>query len=268
MDIRILRTPDTIYVDAKNEPAQLTCKKNGYRQFIKSGIKGTEPEYKYPQTIVVTMLSEDPDMNIPEQDTETPIATLSLSLNGTVTAKNKVTTHNTIEEETPAEQLNKPVALLDASAKPIEEQVAPLDEAAKLLKKPVNSLDKIATSPPSINMDDNIKKELSESEDETTNSILSKDPAHYTLQFFSMKNESNANRGMTILQKHNLGNQAMQFSYASGTGQLHKVIYGDYETVAAAKEMLQSLPEELQNLKPWIRNISTIQNNIRMSSSE
>ena len=104
--------------------------------------------------------------------------------------------------------------------------------------------------------------------DEENNNILNRDSTHYTLQFFSMKNEPNAIRGVKILRTHNLGDQAIRYSYTSASGQWHKVIYGDYANIQDAKDMLQSIPEDSQILKPWIRNISTIQNDIRMSSSE
>ncbi|MCK5454758.1 MAG: SPOR domain-containing protein, partial [Calditrichia bacterium] len=133
-------------------------------------------------------------------------------------------------------------------------------------EEPAKAPEEITTMTPSNDMGENIVEKLSESKDKTNNDILSKDRTHFTLQFFSMKNKANATRGAEILRKHDLPDQVIQFSYTNKSGQWHKIIYGDYASIQDAKDVLKTIPEDSQIPKPWIRKISTIQDNIRMSN--
>ncbi len=271
VDTLVVRTPGTIHVDTNNGPAQLSCKKDGYKEFVRTGIKGTGTEYKYPEKITVSMSQEYPDINISEQDTKKPVAKYSLSLKRTQTFEPS----KMIEKQEPQEASAK--TLEEPEKDPVEIASSPAlsnmdtiitDQAPELDKKEMSAepLDETPASPSVNKVADKIPGELAESKDNLNTSILAMDPAHYTLQFFSMRDESNAIRGMKILRANKLGEHAIHFSYMSKSGQWHKIIYGDYASVQDARDALQTIPEDSQIPKPWIRKISTIQNNIRMSN--
>lgn len=104
---------------------------------------------------------------------------------------------------------------------------------------------------------------ITDSQENINDHILKMNPSHYTLSLFSMKSKKSA---VEAIQKNGLKEQAMLFSYHKMGHQWHVVTYGDYATVEIAKKAVATLPGNLQTLKPWIRNFSSIHNDIGISS--
>ena len=90
--------------------------------------------------------------------------------------------------------------------------------------------------------------------------ILAANHRHYTLQLLATHNANDAHR---YIAKHKLGNNAYYFHRKLNGKDLYSVIYGDYATRTAAAQAIKTLPKSVQILKPWIRSLSSIQQQIR-----
>jgi len=89
--------------------------------------------------------------------------------------------------------------------------------------------------------------------------LQSQDPRRYTLQLASSTNRGSLQR---LFADHGLVGQAQLFRDASSRdprNPRYTLVYGSYRTARAARTVIISLPPELQQWKPWVRNFRDVQ---------
>ena len=86
--------------------------------------------------------------------------------------------------------------------------------------------------------------------------VLARDPAHYTLQLFSRRDEEGARE---FLERHRIGDDGGYFRTRNDGTLWYAVVYGDFESQAAAEAAAKRLPSAFRIKKPWLRNFGVIQ---------
>ena len=91
--------------------------------------------------------------------------------------------------------------------------------------------------------------------------ILNQNPDHYTIQVISSRNEQRIKQYMV---KYGLTRQSAHFGLQRADQSVIYIgVYGVYSSVAEAKQILQSLPDEVKDVQPWIRSFKSIQVELR-----
>jgi len=91
--------------------------------------------------------------------------------------------------------------------------------------------------------------------------LLQQNPKHYTLQIMAMSTESDFHHEVAQL---NLDKNQTAHYLSLKQGKIwHALTYGTFASLAEAKQAIKQLPAELQQNRPWIRRLKTIQNVIK-----
>lgn len=83
------------------------------------------------------------------------------------------------------------------------------------------------------------------------------DPQKYTIQLASSRYEKSIAK---YYEDNNLSGKGGYYRYSRDGVDRYALIYGVYETVAAANTAIANLPEELRKKTPWVRKIQSLQN--------
>ena len=86
--------------------------------------------------------------------------------------------------------------------------------------------------------------------------FASLDADRYTLQILSVTKEFSSR---AFIKKHGLENDAAYFAVRNNDQTWYAVTYGLYDSAKEAEVAGQSLPESINELKPWVRNTGRIQ---------
>jgi len=86
---------------------------------------------------------------------------------------------------------------------------------------------------------------------------LSQPATSYTLQLASLLSETDA---LKFIQSHNIESNSAYIRVIINDVVRFNVIYGNYSSFENAKNAIKSLPTELQQQKPWVRNMGLLQN--------
>ena len=86
--------------------------------------------------------------------------------------------------------------------------------------------------------------------------VLARDPAHFTLQLFSRRDEEGARE---FLASHDIGDRGGYFRVVNDGQRWFSMVYGDFDSHAAAEKAGAQLPRRFKVSKPWIRNFGAIQ---------
>ena len=86
--------------------------------------------------------------------------------------------------------------------------------------------------------------------------LLSREPGHYTLQILATEDQAAI---QNLLASTPLQSATRQYSFKSNDKTWFNLVMGDYADLNSARRELQSLPDSLQQLKPWIRRFDSIQ---------
>lgn len=90
--------------------------------------------------------------------------------------------------------------------------------------------------------------------------IHNQNPDDYTIQVISGRNEQ---RIISFMKKYGLTGQAAHFGVqGAGDSVIYIGVYGVYSSVADAKQILQSLPDKVKKVQPWIRSFKSIQESL------
>lgn len=85
--------------------------------------------------------------------------------------------------------------------------------------------------------------------------VTSQDPKHYTLQLASSTNQQ-------LIDKYYLENEltgkAGYYRSKREGEEWYALVYGAYPSVQAAKDAIETLPQDLKKWSPWVRNIKSI----------
>jgi len=91
--------------------------------------------------------------------------------------------------------------------------------------------------------------------------LLQQNPKHYTLQIMAMSTESDFHHEVTQLKPDK--NQTAHYLSLKKGKTWHALTYGTFASLAEAKQAIKQLPTELQQNRPWVRRLKTIQNVIK-----
>jgi len=87
--------------------------------------------------------------------------------------------------------------------------------------------------------------------------LQNQNPDHYTIQVIS---SGNLKRVRQYMEKYGLTRQSAYFSIQrANQAVIYIGVYGVYSSVAEARQILQSLPEPVKDVQPWIRDFKSIQ---------
>jgi len=87
---------------------------------------------------------------------------------------------------------------------------------------------------------------------------LSKQEAKkYTIQLASSRNEKSIKKAYDT---NNIKGKGGYYHYVRDGVDRYALIYGTFETVAAAKDAMKELPDKLRKKTPWVRKIKSLQN--------
>ena len=82
------------------------------------------------------------------------------------------------------------------------------------------------------------------------------EPNKYTIQVASSRNESSIKKSF---EDNNIKGNGGYYHYIRDGVDRYALIYGTYETVAAANVAMKKLPENLRKKTPWVRKIKSLQ---------
>ena len=135
-----------------------------------------------------------------------------------------------------------------ASAQGLEEAKEKLAGLEPDIEKQTNdngmdySIDEISTAP-----DNTIKRE---------SWVMRQNPEFYTLQIGSVLKEKDI---VDFINENNLGTDAAYIKVVINGVTRYSAFYGVYESFDQAKSAVSGLPDNLQKVKPWIRNFRVLQ---------
>jgi len=93
--------------------------------------------------------------------------------------------------------------------------------------------------------------------------LLQQNPEHYTLQLVTGHQRTTIDNFIT---KYQLKPQQLSYFFSTRNGkQWHNLIYGVYPDRKTANSTIQQLPSQLASVKPWIRQIRSIQSEINQT---
>lgn len=136
-----------------------------------------------------------------------------------------------------------------SSAQGLEEAKEKLVGLGSAIEKPTNdnethySIDEIATTP-----ETTIKRE---------DWVMRQNPESYTLQIGSVLKEKDI---VDFINENNLRPDAAYIKVVINGTTRYSAFYGVYESYDQAKSAVDTLPSQLQKVKPWIRNFRVLQN--------
>jgi len=91
--------------------------------------------------------------------------------------------------------------------------------------------------------------------------VRKQNPDHFTIQVISGRNEQ---RIKQYIEKNGLTRQSTLFGLQrTDEAMVYIGVYGVYSSIAEARQILQSLPAEVQEAQPWIRRFKSIQATLR-----
>lgn len=90
--------------------------------------------------------------------------------------------------------------------------------------------------------------------------LLAAKKTDYTLQLFDATTAAHAS---AFINKYKLGKSAYYFQRKLNGKSLYVVVYGTYPSKATAAKAVTSLPAIIQQLRPWVRSLSSVQAEIR-----
>ena len=83
------------------------------------------------------------------------------------------------------------------------------------------------------------------------------EPSKYTIQVASSRYEKSIKKSF---EDNNIKGNGGYYHYVREGVDRYALIYGTYETVAAATVAMKTLPENLRKKTPWVRKIKSLQN--------
>jgi len=163
-----------------------------------------------------------------------------------------------VEATAPLEIITLKTAPVEAvtplNATPLESipvKVAPLKTAVVDVLTPPVTIPLIQTTPDKI--------VFKQPRNETW--LLQQNPKHYTLQIMAMSTESDFQHEVAQLNLDK--NQTAHYLSLKQGKTWHALTYGTFASLAEAKQAIKQLPAALQQNRPWIRRLKTIQNVIK-----
>jgi DamX protein len=90
--------------------------------------------------------------------------------------------------------------------------------------------------------------------------ILKMSPQGYTLQLSGL---SSVQVLEEFLIEHSLVDEAMVYQTQRGSNPWWVVIFGEYDTLAAARSATQQLPSSARQIQPWAKSLATVHQEIR-----
>ena len=96
------------------------------------------------------------------------------------------------------------------------------------------------------------------------NQLMTLPANEYTIQLTGAGKESEIT---AYINQFNLQGRATYYRTSYQGRDWYVLIYGQYKTVDAAKAAIQQLPDDLKNLKPWVKPLALVQTNIREMNS-
>lgn len=86
--------------------------------------------------------------------------------------------------------------------------------------------------------------------------LLKQNPKNYTIQLLATGDEKEVQE---FIAQHQLDSKVRYFKTHFKNKNWYELIYGNYPTTEAADAELKKLPENIKQLKPWVRSISSVQ---------
>lgn len=184
---------------------------------------------------------------VPEQGKGLPVAN---------TTQEKLAPEKTLAVNNVKEQ-----PYLDKKAAKVVEQVAAKEEVADAAPLASEAIAKPTTKKTlASETKDPSRKSFSEQE----LSLLSAKSNHYTLQLLGASKQESIER---FVKYHHLQDKTYSLRTKRAGKDWYIVVYGDYPSAQAAKAAVETMPNSLREmqLEPWVREMSAIQADIRLS---
>ncbi len=97
------------------------------------------------------------------------------------------------------------------------------------------------------------------------NWLFAQPPQHYSIQLAVMKELTSIQR---FHRWYGLENQTHYYQSGSQAGDLYVLLHGSYPSQETAQAAIKALPEKVQQLKPWVRSLGTLQQSYQAVSAE
>ena len=159
---------------------------------------------------------------------------------------------------------SEPVQQAAAGKNP--EQITPTEQqsSAPKITPPVTTPNTTSVSPPVKPTADSPASEKkqaeSNSEPKGNDWVIKQNPAHFTLQLVAGRQQQTITN---FIKKYKLSGNLIYFSSSRNGRVWHNLAYGIYPDRQSANQAIKKLPASLATVKPWIRQIKTIQSEIR-----
>ncbi|WP_455203943.1 AAA family ATPase [Kaarinaea lacus] len=96
--------------------------------------------------------------------------------------------------------------------------------------------------------------------------LLEQHPGHFTLQLVAGRQKTTVNN---FLNQHKLPAKQLAYYRSINNKQAwHTLVYGIYPNYASAQKAIKTLPRSVRKVKPWIRQIKSIQKEIKAAATQ
>ena len=96
---------------------------------------------------------------------------------------------------------------------------------------------------------------------EIINQLMSQSPRDYTLQLMGSHNLQGVK---SFIRRNGLTSKVQVYTARFNGETWYMVIYGNYQTLAAARRAIKQLPYNARRLRPWIKSYGIVQKEIRL----
>ena len=86
--------------------------------------------------------------------------------------------------------------------------------------------------------------------------VMAQPPGRYTIQLLAARDEQAV---LGFIERYKLGSEAAYYTFTRSGVRWYAVVYGSYESNAAARAALDGLDPALRTQSPWVRNFGGIQ---------
>jgi DamX protein len=166
--------------------------------------------------------------------------------------------------ETPPQQPIIPPKMIPEPPKAEVQTAAPDTQQTTAITQPVNTPEPAQQTQDkadeAIEVQTPVTAAASDSEWRTEVWIAARAQGHLTLQLIALGSPQAAQNFIT---KNQLKDQAAYFKTSKNNKIYYSVIYGDYDSRAAAQQAAKLLPTSIGKIKPWIRSFASIQKAVR-----
>ncbi|MGB6977160.1 MAG: SPOR domain-containing protein, partial [Gammaproteobacteria bacterium] len=152
----------------------------------------------------------------------------------------------------PDNNVNNKVQIQSSAEAPITRQITPITQLtpySPMLRNEVNN-----------NKQDPASAGGTRSYTAAEHKLLTAPSSNYTLQLLDVRHEEDA---ISFIRKHNLQDRVSYYCAYRNGRPMYIVVYGQFDSSKEAHAAIRTLPEKVQQLKPWVKSLAKVQRDLK-----